>query len=482
MIQIVVALLVAADPCRATTTPSARPVLDRAASAIGLNDAAGRVLHIDGFDVTNQAFQSDRPGAPPFLAAVTAIDSWLDARTGIERTTSRTTLGGPQRPATTIGGAAASYLVRDTSLVPSPSTHGELYATRPLDVWTVLLDWRDAPDVHTVATCEYRDYPRLVLSRRGAQGEERLFIDAKSGYPVKLDRLEPDYLWGTVHAEYVYSTWQSDGALRWPVSSFRVIDGSTDVTRTYGTTRLVPLDSAPTLALPAQAVSMDIAPPAFLVPTNPDTVRVGANTFLLHNVGFNETVTLVRDTVYVFDATQGEVRARADSAWIGRLFPGKHPITVVVTDIAWPHVAGVRFWVATGATIVTHRANRAFLQRVIDRRWTASPDLLERRRAKVTPRLRTVDDSLRLGGGDVTLFAIDGVASEAALAAFLATDRFLWASDYVQTLAVPTQYLDETSAAVERMHVSPLRVAAEHLRLSSWEDARRLQQRGQARP
>ena len=190
----------------------------------------------------------------------------------------------------------------------------------------------------------------------------------------------------------------------------------------------------------------------------------------------------MRDTVYVFDATQGDIRARADSVWIGRLFPGKHPITVIVTDIAWPHVAGVRFWVATGATIVTHRANRAFLQRVIDRRWTANPDALERRRGQVTPHLRVVADSLRLGGGDITLFAIDGVASEAALAAFLAPDRFLWASDYVQTLSGPTQYLDETLAAVERMHVSPLRVAAEHLRLSSWEDARRVQQRAQARP
>ncbi len=474
------ALLAAApDPCRATTAPSARTVLDRAASATGLTAAAGRVLHIDGFDVTNHAFESDRPDAPPFLSAVSAIDTWLDPRTGIERTTSRTTLGGTQPPVTTIGGALASFVVHDTAMQPSPSTHGELYATRPLDVWATLIDWIASPDAHTVATCEFRDYPRLVLSRRGAKGEERLFIDPKSGYPVKLDRLEPDYLWGTAHVEYVYSTWQSDGSLRWPVSSFRVVDGQTDVTRTYGSTRLEAPDRAPPLSLPARADTMALAPPAFMVASNPDTIRVGEHTFLLHNVGFNEAVTLVRDTVYVFDATQGEARARADSAWISRLFPGKHPVTLVVTDIAWPHVAGVRFWIANGATVLTHRANRAFLQRVIDRRWTREPDLLERRRAAVTPRLRVVDDSLRLAGGEITLFAIDGVASEGALAAFLAPDRFLWASDYVQTLAAPTQYLDETSAAVDRMRLAPVRFAGEHLKLSAWEDAKRLRQRSQ---
>jgi hypothetical protein len=480
MLLALVSLLAASpDPCRATAAPSARTVLDRATSATGLTAAAGRVLHVDGFDVTNHAFESDRPDAPPFLSAVSAIDSWLDPRTGIERTTSRTTLGGTQPPVTTIGGALASFVVHDTAMQPSPATHGALYATRPLDVWATLIDWIASPDARTVATCEFRGYPRLVLSRHGAHGEERLFIDQKSGYPVKLDRLEPDYLWGTAHVEFIYSTWQSDGALRWPASSFRVVDGQTDVTRTYGSTRLEPSERAPSLSVPARTDTMALAPPAFMVASNPDTIRVGEHTFLLHNAGFNEAVTLVRDTVYVFDATQGEARARADSAWIARLFPGRHPVTLVVTDIAWPHVAGLRFWIANGATVLTHRSNRAFLQRVIDRRWTREPDLLERRRAKVTPRLRVVDDSLRLAGGEITLFAIDGVASEGALAAFLAPDRFLWASDYVQTLAAPTQYLDETSAAVERIRLSPVRFAAEHLKLSDWEDAKRLRQRSQ---
>jgi hypothetical protein len=446
-----------------------------AASGTGLDATAGRVLHIDAYDLTNHAFESDRPDSPPFLAAVSSLEAWLDPRTGVERTISRITLGGTTPPATTLGGATASYVVRDTTITPSPSVHGALYATRPLDVWAMLADWNAAADVRTVATCTYREYPRLVLSRRGPLGDERLFIDLKSSYPVKLDRIEPHYLWGTVHAEYLYSTWQREGGFRWPASSFRVVDGSTDVTRTYGAVRLVPIDSAPRLSLPAHTDTMPIAEPAFMTPTNPDTVRVGPNTFVLHNVGFNETVTLARDTVYLFDATQGETRAREDSAWIARLFPGKHPIVLVVTDIAWPHVAGVRFWVANGATIVTHRANDAFLRRVIDRRWTANPELLERRRAAVTPHIRVVNASLRLAGGDITVFAIDGVASEGALAAFLAPDRFLWASDYVQTLAAPTQYLDETWAAVDRMHLSPARVAAEHLKLSSWEDARRLQ-------
>jgi hypothetical protein len=84
-------------------------------------------------------------------------------------------------------------------------------------------------------------------------------------------------------------------------------------------------------------------------------------------------------------------------------------------------------------------------------------------------RFVTVNDSTSLGGGAITLFAIDGAASEGALAAYVHADRFLWASDYIQSLKQPTQYADEVMAAVARMGIEPMRVAAEHLPLTAWE-------------
>src|SRR5262245_63206641 len=144
------------------------------------------------------------------------------------------------------------------------------------------------------------------------------------------------------------------------------------------------------MKIPARQQAMAFSLPVFLQPMRPDTVRVSASTFLLRNRGYTETVTLVRDTVFVFDATQGEERVRQDSVWISALFPGRHPIVVVVTDLAWPHVAGVRAWVARGATIVSHRAARDFLTQVVNRRWTLAPDLLEKRRPRVALKFRAV--------------------------------------------------------------------------------------------
>ncbi len=462
---------IAGAPRCVPATGDAAAVLARAAHAIGFDRANGRVLRVEATDITNHAYESDRPYEPPYILQATRITEWFDASTGADRIRqSETMVGGyGGGAATTLGGRLASYAVVDTGLVPIVQVHGTLAATRPLDVWAVLSDWIASRDARVVERCDFREYPRIVLSRPGARGVERLLIDPKTYYPVALERTEPHYLWGQVDVRYVYATWLRAADAHVPGTATRVVDGMDDVTRSFGRVDLVPRDSAPSLTLPAVATPMTPTVAAFLAPATPDTIRVSATTFLLRNRGYAEAVTLARDTVFVFDATQGEARARADSAWIAKLFPGRHPIALVVTDLAWPHIAGVRFWVARGATIISHRSSRAFLDSVVSRTWTRAPDALERERAHAPRmRFRAVNDSLPLAGGALTAFAIDGTASEGALAVYVRGDQFLWASDYIQTLDAPTQYVDEVTAAVRRMGYSPMRVAAEHLPLTEW--------------
>jgi hypothetical protein len=480
---ILIAAMIAASgdsaSCRKVSGFDAHTLLRRAADRTGLPRSKDSVLKVGGYDVREHAFESDRM-YPPALTEVVKIEEWFEPATGVDRIVSHSTIGGYEFDEQTLGDPHASYVVRDTSLMANEETHTALYETRPLNVWAVLEDWLAATDVRVEGQCNYRDYPRLVLSRHGPRGAERLFLDPKSGYPTKLDRVEPHYLWGQVHVEFVYSTWQRMGNAHYPGAAFRVEDGMTAVSRAYGSRRFVARDSAPPMTLPGRAGEMAMAIPAFLAPTKPDTVRVSATTFLLRNRGYAETVSLMRDTVFVFDATQGEERVRQDSAWIGKLFPGRHPIVVVVTDLAWPHVAGVRAWVARGATIVSQRAARDFLAQVVNRRWTLAPDQLERERGHAALHFRAVDGSFDLAGGDIQLFPIDGAASEVALAAFVRPDRFLWASDFVQNLRSPTQYVDEVVAAVRRAGVSPLTVAAQHTPLGSWERVVSLAERAPA--
>jgi hypothetical protein len=143
-----------------------------------------------------------------------------------------------------------------------------------------------------------------------------------------------------------------------------------------------------------------------------ETLKVSSTTYLLANPGYREAVTLAGDEVFVFDATQGDERAAADAAIIARLFPGRHKINVVVTDLAWPHIAGVRYWVSQGATIVAHRAARPFLEEIVNRRWTLRPDTLEQRRDKVKFSFVGVDAPVQFADGKISLAPIDGIGSE----------------------------------------------------------------------
>jgi hypothetical protein len=171
----------------------------------------------------------------------------------------------------------------------------------------------------------------------------------------------------------------------------------------------------------------------------------------------------------------GEDRARKDAEAIRRLFPGKHRFTVVVTDLAWPHVAGVRYWVASGATILAHAAARPFLQSVVDRRWTLAPDLFEHRRRSSPLKFRGVTDSYNLFDGAISLHPIDGIGSEVSLIGYVAKDHFLWASDYIQTISNPTSYISEVWHAVQRNRLHPEQTAAEHLPLTPWSKIEELQ-------
>jgi hypothetical protein len=452
--------------------PSAAEWISRAVAAVGSDRLNGAVLAFEATVSDSWNYQSDRPWYPPYLALYTRRQYWYDPASGVEGFAIAPSRG----PRTVfLDGPSATFIRRDTVATPMQPQHAATRKDRPLNPWSVLYDWRAEADARIAGRCVYREYPRIALARGTGVTEERLLIDPKTAFPVLYSRIEPHYFWGQVRAEYIWTTWQQTGAGYYPLQSYRLVDGVEEATRALvlsgpgGAAAPVAKDSAPDLRIPDPALRMTPVLDAFLVPTNPDTIRVAPNTFLLKNRGYAEMVTLERDTVFMMEATQGDERARQDSVWIGRLFPGRHPIVVVVTDVAWPHIAGVRFWVASGATIISHHTSRPMLEQVVNRRWTLTPDRLEAHRTGHPLKFLPVGDSLRLAGGRVALYPIDGIGSEGALMAWLPESATLWGSDYLQDPTDPTLYVTEVVRATRRAGITPKQTAAQHFPLTPWE-------------
>jgi hypothetical protein len=448
-----------------TTAVDPGEVLARAREVMGFDRLGGAVVHTQWISAVEQPYQSDRT-YPPFFSMMQSGESWFDPQTGSERTTSQSTYPGslPGRPLTSLSNGVTRFFLRekgDPVAVPPDSS-------RNLNAWLVVADWSKAQGVRFAGREVFRDYSRIVLSITTDDGEQRLLLDPKTGFPVKLDYEESHYLWGQRKVQYVFSNWQQSGPIFTANTAFRTTDDEVEVSVTIGTVESMARDSAPSLLLPDAPRQAVDKTPIFLRPLPPKIIDVSATTYLLSNPGYNEVVTFVGDDVYVFDATQGEERAREDHEIIRKLRPSAKKINVIITDLSWPHIAGMRYWVANGATIVSHRAAQPFLQKVLDRRWTRNPDLYEKARRTVRFKFVGVDSMQEVAGGAVKLFPIDGIGSEVALGVFVVAERFLWASDYVQTLSEPSMYAAEVIAAVQRESLRPERVAAEHLPLAEW--------------
>lgn len=458
-----------AATCRPAAGTDAAAALVRAEQAMGVPDD-GRALFFRSMGRQSMNFQSDRSYAP-FFNAPDEAEQWYDpaSRAELRRTRGVYPRTGPGEfgvPLITV--EKASWAGGET-LRPLGPAHPGMAPVRRLNPWAVVADWRDDAQVRVAGLCTARDYPRLTLTRTAYDGvEETLYLDPKTGFPVQLVRIEPNVLWGQLETTYLWSTWIEVGTSSFfPSSSFRMTEIDIERERTVGEIRLVARDSMPLPDLPP--VEPMLADPGFLVSTPPDTVRVHASTVLLTQRFYNEAVVFARDTVFVLDATMAEERARQDSTLIAGLFPGNYPVVVVVTDLAWPHISGVRFWVARGATIVSHEISRPFLQRVVERRWHVQPDALERNRAASPFRFVGVRDSLSLGGGAVHLHAIDGIGSEGALMAWVPEANFLWAGDFIQNVQGPSLYAAEVARAVARVGFVPARFAAQHEPLNEWQ-------------
>lgn len=458
------ALLPTSPPERCEVAPGSPPasvLLDRAARLVLPADGQGKTLRLSVSVDVPLWEQSDRP-YEPFLPSMTQFRSWLDLSTGnvgLTRLTAQDKARTPQLLLTRRG----VYQMRDTTAFELPPTVAGAFPSRELNPWAVLIDWRAAPEqVRLVARCNYRGFPRLVLQR----AEDRLYLTEADAHPIALVRTEPHYLWGQVRVEYLWNTWWgvTNGGGRYPVGAFRVIDGVTTQRAGVdaGAATLVMRDSVPSLADPSSTRAipmprMDVS----------DTVRVADGVWLLRAPAYTHGLAMFRDTVYLLDATTGEARSRADSAWIARLYPGKRAVVVVVTDVAWPHISGLRFWAARGATFVTHESNASFLRRVLDRRWTLAPDALEKGGKRAAAQIRTVRVSLTLAGGQVVLHALDAFSTEGAVAAWLPAAQFLWAGDYVQPTPI-SPYAADVKWVVARLGLQPRWLGAQHMPLTEW--------------
>jgi hypothetical protein len=200
---------------------------DEIGEVMGFARVGDRVLDAHAIMSSEQTYESDRT-YPPFFSSMNDQEIWFDPSDAVLGVESRSIFPGtgPTPVSVTIDDGKNAEAIRGEHSVAIARRQT---AGRELNAWAVIADWSAANDVRSAGTETYRDYPRLVLARKIAGGEQKLYLDPKSGFPVKLDFIEPHYLWGQRHIEYLWSTWTTKDGMVSPGAAFRVADGDVEL-------------------------------------------------------------------------------------------------------------------------------------------------------------------------------------------------------------------------------------------------------------
>jgi glyoxylase-like metal-dependent hydrolase (beta-lactamase superfamily II) len=187
------------------------------------------------------------------------------------------------------------------------------------------------------------------------------------------------------------------------------------------------------------AVAPVAVPDAVRAPAPPvrvESQKLADGVWFLGGGSHNSMAVEFRDFTAVVEAPLNEERSLAVMAEVYRLIPKKPIRYLVNTHHHFDHSGGMRTYVAEGATIVTHQANREFYEKVFfsaaprtlqpDRLFVLNPDVVR------DPVFEMVNQKYVLSDGTRTLdvYAMQGLGhASTMLLAYLPKERILVNAD-----------------------------------------------------
>jgi len=348
----------------------------------------------------------------------------------------------------------------------------------------LLLTARSASDLRSLADRRLQGVLNRGVAFTWRGHPMQLFINANTSLPTLLDYERDDTfgVWGDVHERRWYSFWSLEaGGLWYPRQVTTEWNGLPWSEETALDVKVNDPAAATAFSIPDDvrsafaANAAKAAPPP--VPRLDETraIRLSDTVVVLPGSWY---VTLVHqpDGVVVLEAPISAQYTADVIAFAARTFPGARLKAVVTTSDAWPHIGGVREYVARGVPVYRLDLNAGILDRLVAAPHTRTPDALAR--SPLAPVWHTVSDRLVIGAGDsrIELLPARGETSERMMFAWLPGLRLLYSSDMIQPgqnggFFMPGM-LAEVETAVVRAHIEPERATGMHLSPTNWTEIR----------
>jgi len=182
--------------------------------------------------------------------------------------------------------------------------------------------------------------------------------------------------------------------------------------------------------------------------------------------GHNSVLVEFRDYLAVIDAPVDETRSLAVIEAIHKLVPGKPIKYVINTHHHFDHSGGLRTYVAEGAAVITHEANKAFYQSAWSQPRTLAPDRLSQ--SPREPEFVTFRDKYVLTDGTRTVevhWDFGDMHDQYLCFAYLPKERILVQADdfsawYITPLSLAMW--NNLYGNLQRLQIDPLVMAPLH--------------------
>ena len=351
----------------------------------------------------------------------------------------------------------------------------------------LLLTALAASDARREADTVLQGIPQTVIRFTLDGAPVRIFLNAYTQLPTAMDYSGPlahtSYyaFLGDVTVRTYYSLWWlAKGGVHLPMQ--RTIEGNGMPDRMF-VIRKLELDSPVNdaeLTIPAEirakfkpdAKPRDLEKARLGNPSQPASELAPGIVFIPGS--WNTTIIGQDDGVVILEAPISSGYSSQVIAEAHKRFPNLPIKAVITTSDSWPHIAGVREFVAQGVPVYALDLNEPILERLINASRNSKPDLLASSPRKPVFHLISQRTTLGTGSNRLEIIPIRGETSERQLMVYFPDHHLLYGSDPFQKLPDGSYFYPQTVTelmdAVTREHLTPERFFMMHVGPTPWPD------------
>lgn len=469
---------------------NARPLVESAIQAMGGEDTLRgiKTLSVEAVGHWNALEQSERPEGP-----------WLVQYQQLSEL--RDVAGGRVRQTTESRGWSTSVWSKSTTIVAdgvaAVNFSGKLYpltasSVQDAEEWlafapeSVLLLALNAKDLHSERDTVLQGVGNHVVGFSWQGAPVRLFLNENTKMPTAVELVRPHPYdtfwneWGDFPTRFYFSLWKLEkNGLRYPYQLDIERNGQPYQTWMFTDLKVNPEIPADSFTLPQNVKDALLKRPKtrlddipFGIPNSP--AKELAKDFVQLPGSWNVAFIKQPDGIVILEAPISSGYSSKAIAEAEKRFPGT-PVKAVITTVdAFPHIAGLREYVARGITVYLLDRNEPIIRRLLGSTFKTNPDSLALKPRQ--PKFKIVSGKMVVGTGDnrLELYPVLGESSDRMMMVYAPAQKILYASDLVQprrdgSFFMP-QYLTELADAVKRENLQVEKVFGMHAGVTNFAD------------